>query len=334
MAVPRLAGRIRAWSCATTSSKTGGWARRQWMRPRQVGSVFGAVGAEVRAAAFASQQGGAGDQRGEQQVGRCCSPSGSGRLGDAEREAVAASRSTPTSRSRRAPSDGSGRWLPACAGGPADVERRQRASVCQVAAASAASLERGFRGARAEHQAFEQRVRRQAIGALDAAAGDFARGVQARRRRCGPRCRCGCRPCSSARPARPAGGRAPGPGRSSRSCGRQAAEAGVDVVRVEVAQRQVDAAAALQVRGAARGRRRRAAAADRRRRGRRRRPGGRPRRAGLRTAGRRADRPGAGRSGGTGRTRGRPGVAPACQARTRPLPRRFGGVRRAPHSAA
>ena len=61
------------------------------------------------------------------------------------------------------------------------------------------------------------------------------RGVQARARRCAPRCRCGCRPCSSARRAPPAADRAPGRGRSAQTLG-DGAEVRVDVGGVEVAQ--------------------------------------------------------------------------------------------------
>ena len=39
-------------------------------------------------------------------------------------------------------------------------------------------LRRGASGARAEDQTFEQRVRRQAVRAVDARAGDLARGVE------------------------------------------------------------------------------------------------------------------------------------------------------------
>ena len=55
-------------------------------------------------------------------------------------------------------------------------------------------------GARAEHQAFEQRVARQAVGAVDAGAGHLAGGEQARQRRARPTRRCRRRPSCSAPP--------------------------------------------------------------------------------------------------------------------------------------
>ena len=232
----------------------GGWRGRgaSGCGRARTGSGLGAVGAEVRAATLGAQQRGVG--RSAPASSRSAAVGGVvgiGQVGEQSRRAVGGIALDADVAVEAAPSAArsmAGRG--ACARTRGDARHRAAGLVCQrggaVGGVAAAPPRRRAR-------------RRPGIRAASWRPGGWRPARRCRRlrrrrtgraRRCGPRCRCGCRPCSSARPARPAGGRAPGRGPNSLSVAASVLEAGVDAVGIEVAQREVDAAAALAAGGA------------------------------------------------------------------------------------